>query len=192
MTTKAHRLIPQILAAVLTLFGAAACSTTTASAPQTEDPNTQTESKAPATVFRCVKEGTGWATVAERGTSLVFTLITWNTTEFGSEYTPQERCNIVSPKLTKAVADNGGKLGYLKLTVGSIKNQKVVCVLNDGQTSCNSDNLLFTLNQKNSQSSQEVLAKIFRVSQANATNSVIEENGSSASILLENLIEPKL
>ena len=191
MTKKPHRLIPQILAAVLIMFGAAACSTT-ASTPSKENSNTQTESKAPATVFRCVKEGSGWATVAERGTSLVFTLITWNTTEFGSEYTPQERCNIVSPKLTKAVADNGGKLGYLKLTVGLIKNQKVVCVLNDGQTSCNSDNLLFTLNQKNSQSSQEVLAKIFRVSQANATNSVIEENGSSASILLENLIEPKL
>lgn len=192
MTTKAHRLIPQILAAVLILFGAVACSTT-ASTPPTENSNTQTESKAPATVFKCVKEGSGWATIVERGTPSVSPLITWNTTEFGEEYGPEKRCNLVSEKLTKAVANNGGKLGYLKLNVGSLKNQNVVCFLNRGEKNCNSENLLFTLNQKNSQSSKEVLTKIVNVSYAKATNKdIIEENGGSAWILLDNLIiEPK-
>lgn len=191
MTTKAHRLIPQILAAVLTLFGAAACSTTTASAPQTEDPNTQTETK-PATVFRCIKQDSSWATIAEQGTASS-PLITWNSTEFGSEYTPEKRCNVVSEKLTKAVANNGGRLGYLKLNVGSIKNKQVVCFLNRGEKNCNSENLLFTLNQKNAQSSAEILTKIVNVSYAKATNKdLIEENGGSAWVLLDNLIiEPK-
>ncbi|MEG4530713.1 COP23 domain-containing protein [Microcoleus sp. D2_18a_D3] len=186
MITKTYRLIPEIMAAIFILFGASSCSTNIP-----PDSTTQTQSEPP-TIFKCVRQGSGWATIAQKGTFVVSPLITWNTTEFGSEYTPEERCNIVSPKLTKAVADNGGKLGYLKLTVGSVNNQKVVCVLSHGQTSCNSENLLFTLNQNNSQKSEEVVAKIFNVSRGNASSNIIEENGGSASILLENLIEPKL
>ncbi len=187
MTTKSLRLIPQIMAAVFTLFGMAACSTTTASAP-----DTSTSASEPPTIFKCVQQGNGWATIAKRGSLTISPLITWDTPEFGPEYTPEQRCQIVSDKLTQFVADNGGKLGYLKLIVGSLNNLKVVCVVNDGQTICDDKNLLFTLNQKNSQKPQEVLDKIFRVSEGNATNITIEENGGSYSILLENSVEPKL
>ncbi|XZN95659.1 MAG: COP23 domain-containing protein [Microcoleus sp.] len=187
MTTKSFRLIPQIMAAVFTLFGMAACSTTTASAP-----DTSTQVSEPPTIFKCVQQGNGWATIAKRGSVTVSPLITWDTKEFGDNYTPEQRCKKVSPKLTQFVADNGGKLGYLKLIVGDLNNRKVVCVVNDGQKICNAENLLFTLNQKNSKNHEEVLNKIFRVGDGDATNITIEENGESFSILLENSVEPKL
>lgn len=80
----------------------------------------------------------------------------------------------------------------MKLIVGPLNNRKVVCVVNDGQKICNAENLLFTLNQKNSKNHEEVLKKIFRVGDGDATNVTIEENGESFSILLENSVEPKL
>ena len=187
MTTKSFRLIPQIMAAVFTLFGMAACSTTTASAP-----DTSTQANEAPTIFKCVQQGNGWATIAKRGSLTISPLITWDTKEFGEEFTPEQRCKKVSPKLTQFVADNGGKLGYLKLRFGPLNNQTVVCVVNDGQKICDAENLLFTLNQKNSKNPQEVVNKIIRVGNGDATNVNIEENGKSFSILLENLVEPKL
>jgi hypothetical protein len=92
MTTKSFRLIPQIMAAVFTLFGMAACSTTTASAP-----DTSTQVSEPPTIFKCVKQGNGWATIAKRGSLTISPLITWDTKEFGEEFTPKERCKKCLP-----------------------------------------------------------------------------------------------
>ncbi len=189
MTTKAHRLIPQILAAILTLFGAAACSTTTASAPA---PAPQAEANEPPTVFKCIQQGSGWATTAEKDNLTTKTpLITWDSKEFGPEYTPEKRCKIVSEKLTQAVKNNGGDLGLLKLKVGSLNNQKVVCVI-DAPTSCNSDNTLFTLNKENSDKPEQALHNIFKqYSEGRATGSKLDQNASSDSILLKNLVNLK-
>jgi len=187
MTTKLHRLIPQIMAAVFTLFGMAACSTTTASAP-----DSSTQASEPPTLFKCVQQGSGWATTVERGNITTKSpLITWETEEFGTEYTADKRCQIVSDKLTKAVAKYGNRLGTLQLTVGTLNNRKVVCVVNDGKTSCNDDNTLFTLKQENSQNGQEVLNTIFRFAKGDSGSPHIREN-TSGSILLENLVESKL
>jgi len=183
MTTKAHRLIPQILAAVLTLFGAAACSTTTASTPAP-----QTQANELRTVFKCVQQGSDWATIAERGTDIKVPLVIWNTKEFGDNYTPDQRCKIVSERLTKNVAENGGKLALLRLMVGELNNNKVMCVVNKGSESCNSENLLFTLSQKNSEKSGDVWDTIFNIGKGNAGVPPVLENGNS-SILLENLLK---
>lgn len=187
MTTTLNRLIPQIMAAVFTLFGMAACSTTIALAP-----DTSTQDNEPPTLFKCVQQGSGWATTVERGNITTKSpLITWDSTEFGPEFTPDKRCQIVSDKLTKAVAKNGNRLGTLQLTVGRLNNQSVVCVVNDGKTSCNDDNILFTLNQNNSQNGQAVLDKIFGFSKGNADSPSVRER-TSGSILLDNLVESKL
>lgn len=189
MTTKSLRLIPQIMAAVFTLFGMAACSTTTASAP-----GTSTSASEPPTIFKCVQQGSGWATIAEKGNLTTKSpLITWDTKEFGDNYTPDKRCKTVSDKLTQAVAKNGKRLGTLQLMVGTLNNQQVVCVVNDGKTSCNDDNILFTLSQENSKNNngQKVLDKIFGFSSGNADSPSVKEN-TSGSILLENLVEEKL
>jgi hypothetical protein len=175
------------MAAVFTLFGMAACSTTTASAP-----DTSTQASEPPTIFKCVQQGSGWATTVERGNITTKSpLITWDSTEFGPEFTPDKRCQIVSDKLTKAVAKYGNRLGTLQLTVGTLNNRKVVCVVNDGKTSCNDDNTLFTLNQNNSLNGQEVLNTIFGFAKGDAGLPSIKE-GTSGSILLENLVESKI
>ena len=187
MTTKSFRLIPQIMAALFTLFGMAACSTTIASAP-----DTSTQANEAPTIFKCVQQGSGWATIFERGDITTKSpLITWDSTEFGPEFTPDKRCQIVSDKLTKTVAKYGNRLGTLQLRVGTIKNKTVVCVVNDGKTSCDDDNMLFTLNQNNSQNGQAVLDKIFGFAKGNSNSPSIKE-GTSGSILLENLVESKI
>lgn len=190
MTTKAHRLIPQILAAVLTLFGAVACSTTTASAPA---PTPQAEANEAPTVFKCIQQGSGWATTVEKGNITTKSpLITWDTTEFGDNYTPDKRCEIVSEKLTKAVANSGGKLDDVQLTVGLVNNRNVVCVIDNSSTECTSQNMLFTLSAQNSQTPREALATILRFNEGKATGVTISENANASSILLINLVGSNL
>jgi hypothetical protein len=188
MTTKAHRLIPQTLAAVLTLFGAAACSTTTASAPAP-----QAEANESPTVFKCIQQGSGWATTVEKGNITTKSpLITWDTTEFGDNYTPDKRCEIVSDKLTKAVANNGGKLDDLQLRVGLVKNRNVVCVLDNSSTECTSKNMLFTLGNNNSKNPREALDTILRFNEGKATGVTLSENANASYILLINLVGSNL
>ena len=190
MTTKAHRLIPQTLAAVLTLFGAAACSTTTVSAPT---PAPQAEANEPPTVFKCIQQGSGWATTVEKGNiTTKAPLLTWDSTEFGDNYTPDKRCQIVSEKLTKAVADSGGKLDDLQLKVGLVNNRNVVCVLNNSKTECSPQNMLFTLSDKNSKNPKEALETLVRFNEGKATNVTVSEGTNASYILLKDLVGSSL
>jgi Circadian oscillating protein COP23 len=67
-------------------------------------------------------------------------VILWKSDYF-PEYSPQERCKIVSPKFQNAyVSDN---LGYLK--IGSAGNQRVVCAVKTKDEPCTHDEMLFTL-----------------------------------------------
>jgi hypothetical protein len=91
-------------------------------------------------------------------------MIIWKSTEFGSEYTPWQRCQIVSNRLTQAVAQNGGRLSNLQLTTGIINNLPVVCYVN-GRGRCNSQNLLFTLDKRNAKNPGEALTRLINFSQ---------------------------
>jgi hypothetical protein len=181
VTSKLARFNFRILAAVLTLFGTVACSTQ-ASTPNTESSGekstTPAKVKDPA-MFSCVQQGSGWATRLERGNSISKSpFITWNTTEFGSEFTPENRCKIVSEKLTDAVAKNGGLLGNLKLTTRKLDDrQTVVCVITPEQQICNRDNMLFTLSKENAKDPDQALAKITNFAYAKSNSSPIEESG---------------
>ena len=133
MTTKSSRLITEILT-VFTLFGVVGCAGDT---PTTSTPNIQPAvptGKNPAvspvrtppnltastpkssqhtirTTFNCVRQPTGWATIAQRGNAISQSpLLTWNSAEFGTDWTPEQRCKTVSQRLTNAVAKNSGKL----------------------------------------------------------------------------------
>lgn len=75
-----------------------ACSQTNAAADSTP------------TVLECTQENQQWVTIAKRGNVKSDPLLVWNTTEFGDNYTPANRCKIVSEKLTDFVAANGGRL----------------------------------------------------------------------------------
>lgn len=101
------------------------------------------------TTFECVTEGRSYATVARRGERVTSPILLWRTFEFGSQYTPENRCRMVSDRLTRAVGENGGRLTNLQLTTGRVNNLPVICYTNGGQSACNSRNLLLTLDSRN-------------------------------------------
>lgn len=70
-------------------------------------------------------------------------VIIWKS-EFFPKYTPQKRCNLVSPKFQAAYT--AGKLEYLVTGKHKATGAQIVCGVSNKDESCNSDvNLLFTL-----------------------------------------------
>lgn len=100
-------------------------------------------------------------------------IIRWKSDEFGGNYTPQERCNIVSSKFDKAVKENFGNFQGLKLTNGPVNGRIVICVLKPGETDCTGENLLFTLKRENEPYSGRILAQLLQIGDNRA--GVIEE-----------------
>lgn len=137
------------------------------------------------TSFRCIQNGNGFATIAQRGDRTTPPIITWNAT-LGPQYNPQTRCNIVSQRLTQAVARNGGKLKNLQLKAGPVKNQVVICVVSKTQSVCNSSNMLFTLRAENARRSDQVVAQLNNFSIKGSGAPVAESYGLD-SVSLENL-----
>lgn len=116
------------------------------------------------TTFQCVTSGRNFVTIARRGSVTTDPMILWKSTEFGREYTPWQRCQTVSKRLTNAVAENGGRLGNLQLTTGTINNLPVVCYVN-GRGRCNSQNILFTLDRRNAKNPGEALTRLINFAQ---------------------------
>lgn len=154
-----------------------------------------------ATVFDCISNESDsgdvkvakfatFARRAERRSSVP--LLTWNSTEFGSDYTPKQRCEIVSQRLTEKVAANNGRLSGLSLTYGKIKDNglTVICALGLQEQKCNSNNMLFTLNEANAKNPSETLVRIANFSKGKATSdsTTAEIGGLSQYILLETLV----
>jgi hypothetical protein len=125
------------------------------------------------TVFRCVRSGSGFATVAERGGRRSAPMITWQR-YISAEYTPEARCNSVSQKLTNAVAQNGGSLRNLLLTSGRVNSETVICYVNSGAR-CNTSNTLFTLSRDNASDPGTVLANLLRFG-AGASSGPVHES----------------
>lgn len=70
-------------------------------------------------------------------------VIIWKS-EYFPKYTPQKRCNLVSPKFQAAYT--AGKLEYLVTGKHKATGAQIVCGVANQNESCNSDvNLLFTL-----------------------------------------------
>ncbi|MGK7904099.1 MAG: COP23 domain-containing protein [Hormoscilla sp.] len=183
MIAKPGGFTAKALATAMMLSGAVLYSTQPAAANPELDP----------TVFKCVRQGEGWATFAQRGNAVsTVPMIRWNTTEFGSDYTPENRCRIVSERLTKAVANNGGMLSNLDLTTGTLNDYPVVCFVtqNSSTSTCDNSNLLFTLNKQNASNPSQVLARLTNFRQGRASDSTIDENGGIALFIsLETLVD---
>ncbi len=58
------------------------------------------------TILKCIQKNGQWVTIAKRGTVKSDALLVWNTTEFGDNCSPSERCRRVSEKLTTFVIAN--------------------------------------------------------------------------------------
>jgi hypothetical protein len=73
-------------------------------------------------------------------------LFTWKTVEFGTNFTPKDRCEIVSNKFDGFLQDNGGEFANIDLTDGIVNGYPVVCMKKSAGGSCN---VLFTPSRKN-------------------------------------------
>lgn len=145
------------------------------------------------TVFQCVRYGKAFATVAQRGDRRSAPMIVWESYAFGSEYTPKQRCNTVSGKLTRAVAQNGGKMTNLLLTTGIVKGQTVICYINTGEVGCNPSNTLFSLKPENAKNPGAALAGLLRFGRSGSGTALHESaEDEDVAINMEAAVEQAL
>lgn len=122
---------------------------------------------------KCVMRSNGFVTVAKQG-EITAVLFSWKTTEFGPEYTPKDRCRIVSNKFNNLVQSNGGSFNNLYLTTATINGYPVICTRKSDDTSCN---ILFTLSRKNRSQAEKILLSLRDPSNLEANG--IEESSSA-------------
>lgn len=173
-----------LVLATLFFSGAATLTAVALPSPSVVPRETPAVAHPISTLFRCVRDGNGFATIAQRGDRITPPVITWNS-KLG-QYTPQQRCNIVSQRLTQAVAQNGGKFKNLLLMAGSVNNQAVICVINNPESFCNRSNTLFTLGRENARRQDEVIARLRNFSRQ-ASGTPIPESDGLEPISLEGL-----
>ena len=159
-----------VLVATLTFYGATALPVEAKTSLHASRKTTDAAYTV-STVFRCVRHDNGFATIAQRGDRTTLPVITWNATL--GQYTPQQRCNIVSQRLTAAVARNGGKLRNLQLSAGAVNNQAVICVINNVKPVCNRSNMLFTLRPENALRPDEIPARLHNFSLQGGGNPIL-------------------
>lgn len=114
---------------------------------------------AESTVFDCISTETAgqYATIARRGQLVTPPMIVWQQVQ---HYTPQERCQIVSNRLTEAVQASGGKFGNLLLTYGTVNGQSVICYVSSMDGTCDSNNILLTLAPADRGNELEILRQL--------------------------------
>lgn len=128
------------------------------------------------TAFVCGRVGVYPATLVQsNGRTLQSPLIVFQTAS--DRLTPEQRCQDVSQRMTKAVTQNGGKLSNLLLTTGKVNGQAVICFVNTAEA-CNSSNVVLTLvRRENAKNPGKVLARIVRFGRAGGGSNVLEAGG---------------
>jgi Circadian oscillating protein COP23 len=99
-------------------------------------------------------------TVVQKGDRQA-TMLTWNYSGFGRDFTPEKRCQIVSERLQQAANINGGTFKDLQIATGTMNSQAVICALQSDSNKCDRKNLLFTLNPENARNPDAVIQKMF-------------------------------
>lgn len=191
---KAQKLLSQLLVSSLVLSSTVGFFSPAQAQVEDDYPVEETTEEL-TTVFRCVREGNNFATIAERGERTTAPIISWRTTEFGPEYTPQNRCRIVSDRLSRAVDQNGGRLSNLYITTGTLNRLPVVCYVNNNSTGCNSQNLLLTLDSRNARNPDAVLDSLFNFGVSGSGSTILSLRPSNSttprrrSINLERVVD---
>lgn len=146
------------------------------------------------TKFTCVSQGNGnWATVGQRPGGSPITVITWTdagSKYFGDNYTPQNRCRMVTPKFNRAVKQNGGRLKNIALIKGLVNNETVICIASTtSRTGCNDKNFLFTLKPENAQKANEILAQLTGISKQGSSAGVVRETSGRLRLELSEVLD---
>ncbi|MEA5530999.1 COP23 domain-containing protein [Dolichospermum sp. UHCC 0684] len=160
-------------------------SSPVADVDSSEEANTGTQ-------FTCVSQGDGnVATVGQRPGGEPIPVIIWTSASskyFGEKFTPQSRCQIVTPKLNAAVAESGGSLKDVVLMNGRVNNNTVICVVSANDTGCNGRNTLFTLKPENAKKADQILAQIIQISRKGSSAGVIRETQGRVKVRLSDLL----
>jgi hypothetical protein len=131
---------------------------------------------APKTTFECRSKVVGDlkkpVTVARRGDRVTEPMITWEDNSFGDKYTPEKRCQIVSQRLTKAVAASG-KLSNLDMTNGLVNSTPVICYITKKGEKCNSENILFSLKKTEIGKEKEIVAGLLNFSKLGSGGGIV-------------------
>ncbi|MCY7368825.1 MAG: COP23 domain-containing protein [Chamaesiphon sp.] len=125
---------------ILVLTSVLEIATAYSQTPRPKDPTT----------FACIPLGENFATIAKRGNLKTKPIIIWKDKSFGDKYPPKTRCEIVSKRLTNAVAEQKGRLTRLRLTHGIVGSNSVICYTthpdaNTAKGKCTAKNTLLTL-----------------------------------------------
>ena len=152
--------------------------------PATIPPQLPPTSGALKTIVACA----GKQTVISRGTKRA-TLISWQTNEFGAQFTPEKRCQIVSQKLQTAVNGAGGKLSNLNLTNGPVNNRQVICVVPTGSFTCTSTNMLFTLKRANERNAKAIIQNMTNFK--SGSSAIVEDSGEQGFMNLGEFFDAK-
>jgi Circadian oscillating protein COP23 len=122
-------------------------------------------------------------TVVQKGDRQA-SMFNWNSKHFGSEFTPEKRCQIVSTRLQAAADRNGGTLKGLQLESGLLNGQTVICISQTGEKNCTDRNLLFTLKPENAKNPQAVIAKIATFAESGGSG-INESTGGQSQVDLD-------
>lgn len=138
---------------ILKCFSAETQTTTVPVEPAQLSPSVPTTAK---TVrYECRKDGNQFFTIAhnERGP---IDLIAWESQYFGSQWTPERRCNVVTQRFQKF---SDAKLLHF-VSYDRLNNYNVLCIM-ESETSqfCMKDTLLLTLERRDDPA--QVLASLF-------------------------------
>jgi hypothetical protein len=147
------------------------------------------------TQFTCVsQDDNSVATVGQRPGGQPIPVIIWTSESskyFGEKFTPQARCQIVTPKLNQAVAESGGSLKDVVLMNGQVGSKTVICVVSINDTGCDGSNTLFTLNSRNAKKADQILAQIVQISREGSSAGVIWETKGRVQVRLKDLLTMK-
>ena len=155
----------------------------------------QYSSRSNSTQFRCVTTlGGDPATVAARGSMQSNPLFIWQTDYFGDNYTPEDRCQIVSERFNKAIQFNNGTLQGLLLTNGYVNRQAVLCVVRFYGDECTDRNMLITLKPENANMAASIVRRIEAFSTGDGEVPPVYESGGSDQYYadLSEMLEPSL
>jgi hypothetical protein len=162
-----------------------------ASVPSPSPAASPSPTAASATLFQCIRSNSsGFATIARRGERVTSPMITWTSTLGG--FTPEERCNIVSDRLTRAVEGvEEGKLKNLKLTYGRVNGLPVICYVSSNTEGCSNSNLLLTLRPEDRGQERTILQRLVTFS-TQASGSPVQQSQQQDYAPLGEAVESQL
>lgn len=113
-------------------------------------------------------------------------LIVWKSEFFGRNYTPQKRCEVVSPKFQAAF--QAGRI-YLSPGVDTATGQGIICSAASASDACDKSNLLFTL--KSYQKAQETIARLVRLEGGDRNVIPVESSGGTNVVNVRKILTRK-